>query len=229
MEKENPVVFVVDDDEAVRESLCSLIEEIGLEARAFPDALQFLSGYDPEQSGCLVADLRMPGMSGLELLARLHEWGIDLPTIVVTGHADVPTTVAAMKAGARDLLEKPFRHQVLLDSIQEAIAVDERRRRRRQGQRDVQSRLDLLTPREREILEHLMTGKANKNIAFELGISQKTVDFHRVNILEKLGAQSLIELVHLVRQGTPSEGEEHWNTLSQAPARTLVADQQGRP
>jgi len=210
VEKDNPVVFVVDDDEAVCESLCLLIEDVGLEAKTFNNALQFLSGYDPSDGGCLVLDMRMPGMSGLELLSKLHEWGIGIPAIVITGHADVPTAVAAMKAGAVDFIEKPFRHQVLLDSIQEALRRDARMRHQRRDRQDTQSRLRLLTPREREVLDHLITGKTNKNTAYELGISQKTVDFHRANIMEKTGVGSLVELVHLVQGGavTRSQGRE---------------------
>jgi two-component system response regulator FixJ len=217
VEKENPVVFVVDDDEAICESLCLLIADSGLEARPFHSALQFLSGYDSDQGGCLVLDVQMPGMSGLELLAKLQEWEIDIPIIVITGHADVPTVVAAMKAGALDFIEKPFRHPLLLDSIQKAIALDGQRRRRYRERRGVQSRLRLLTPREREVLGHLITGKANKNIAYKLGIRQKTVDFHRANLLEKLGVQSLVELVHLVHQGTAPWERGPWTSPQDAP------------
>lgn len=204
METGNARVFVVDDDEAICESLRLLIEDIGLEARTFHNALQFLSGYHPNEGGCLLLDVRMPGMSGLELLSKLRRWRIEIPTIVMTGHADVPTAVAAMKAGALDFIEKPFRHQVLLDSIQEALRLDSRLRRRHNDLQDIQSRLRLLTQREREVLDHLITGKTNKNTAYELGISQKTVDFHRANILDKVGVGSLVELLHLIQgEGTP--------------------------
>ena len=121
----------------------------------------------------------MPGMSGLELLSKLRQWRIEIPTIVMTGHADVPTAVAAMKAGALDFIEKPFRPQVLLDGIEDALRLDSRMRRQRRDRRGIQSRLELLTSREREVLDHLITGQTNKNTAYELGISQKTVDFHR--------------------------------------------------
>jgi two-component system, LuxR family, response regulator FixJ len=199
METENPRVFVVDDDEAVRESLCSLVKGIGLKVETFGNALQFLSGYNPSAGGCLLVDVRMPGMSGLELLAKLREWRIEIPAIVMTGHADVPTAVAAMKAGALDFIEKPFRHQVLLDSIQEALRLDAQIRRRHQDRQNMHSRLRLLTHREREVLDRLITGKTNKNTAYELGISQKTVDFHRANILDKVGVGSLFELVCLLQ------------------------------
>ncbi len=199
MEKERTVVFVVDDDEAICESLRLLIEDIGLEVRTFPGAQQFLSAYDPAQSGCLVLDVRMSGMSGLELQAKLRELGYEIPTILITGHADVPMAVEAMKAGALDFIEKPFRDQVLLDGIQKAIALDAALRRRRKESYDVQSRIRLLTQREREIMDRLVAGKTNKSIALELGISQKTVDFHRANVLEKIGVDSVVELVRLTQ------------------------------
>lgn len=210
METESPKVFVVDDDEAVCESLRLLVEDIGLEVQTFSNALQFLSAYNPNEGGCLILDMRMPGMSGLELLSKLRQWRIEIPTIVMTGHADVPTAVAAMKAGALDFIEKPFRHQVLLDCIEDALRLDSRMRRQRRDRQGIQSRLELLTSREREVLEHLITGKTNKNTAYELGISQKTVDFHRANILDKVGVGSLVELLCLLQgdaaSGSPGRG-----------------------
>jgi two-component system, LuxR family, response regulator FixJ len=199
MENDKPVVFVVDDDKAVCESLCLLIGDIGLEVRTFTNAKQFLEAYDPAQPGCLVLDVRMAGMSGLELQARLHELGMRIPTIIITGHADVPMAVEAMKAGALDFIEKPFRDQILLDSIQKALDLDLRTRRHHQEQQNVQSRMQLLTPREREVMDCLVAGKSNKAIAFELGISQKTVDFHRANILEKASVGSVVDLVRLTQ------------------------------
>jgi len=201
MEKDNPVVFVVDDDEAICESLRLLIGDIGLEVRTFTSARQFLEKYDASVPGCLVLDVRMSGISGLELQARLNEMGAHIPTIIITGHADVPMAVEAMKAGATDFIEKPFRDQVLLDSIQKAIDLDLRIRRQRQEHQDVQSRIGLLTQREREVMDRLVAGKSNKSIAFELGISQKTVDFHRANILDKIGVSSVVELVRLTQKG----------------------------
>jgi two-component system response regulator FixJ len=207
MGKENPVVFVVDDDEAICESLRLLIGDIGLEVRTFPSAGQFLSEYDSLQPGCLVLDVRMSGMSGLELQAKLRERGWHIPTIIITGHGDVPMAVEAMKAGAMDFIEKPFRDQVLLDSIQKAIDLDARTRREWQERRNVQSRLQLLTRREREVMDRLIAGKTNKSIAFELGISQKTVDFHRANILEKTGVGCVVELVRLLQKAAgPGQG-----------------------
>ena len=169
----------------------------------------------------------MPGMSGLELLSKLHEWGIGIPVIVITGHADVPTAVAAMKAGAVDFIEKPFRHQVLLDSIQDALRLDAQRRRQRRDRQDIQSRLRLLTPREREVLDHLISGKMNKNTAYELGISQKTVDFHRANIMEKIGVGSLVELVHLVQGGAVTRSQGREAPPQDDPTPVLLSSRQG--
>ena len=200
MEHDHPVVFVVDDDEAVCRSLSVLIEDIGLEVRTFTSAQQFLGAYDPQQSGCLVLDVRMSGMSGLELQSRLRELGYEIPIIIITGHADVPMAVEAMKAGALDFIEKPFRDQILLDNIQKAIEFDAQTRRNRKESQDVQSRIQNLTRRERQIMDLLVLGKTNKTIAYELGISQKTVDFHRANILDKAGVDSVVELLRLTQK-----------------------------
>jgi FixJ family two-component response regulator len=200
VEHDHPVVFVVDDDEAVCRSLSVLIEDIGLEVRTFTSAQQFLGAYDPQQSGCLVLDVRMSGMSGLELQSRLKELGYEIPIIIITGHADVPMAVEAMKAGALDFIEKPFRDQILLDNIQKAIEVDAQTRRNRKESQDVQSRIQNLTRRERQIMDLLVLGKTNKTIAYELGISQKTVDFHRANILDKAGVDSVVELLRLTQK-----------------------------
>ncbi len=200
MQTENPVVFVVDDDEAICESLRLLIADIGLEVRTFHSAREFLSDYDSSQPGCLVLDVRMSGMSGLELQAKLRELDIEIPTLIITGHGDVPMAVEAMKAGVLDFIEKPFRDQVLLDGIQRAIDLDARTRRLRQERQDVQSRVRLLTRREREIMERLVAGKTNKSIAYDLGISPKTVDFHRANILAKTGVNSIVDLVRLTQK-----------------------------
>ncbi len=200
MDNDKPVVFVVDDDEAICESLRLLIGDIGLEVRTFTNGRQFLEAYDSSRPGCLVLDVRMSGMSGLELQSRLSELGIRIPIIVITGHADVPMAVEAMKAGAVDFIEKPFRDQVLLDSIQRAVEKDLRTRRRHREQQDVQSRVQLLTSREREVMDRLVAGSSNKSIAFELGISQKTVDFHRANILGKIGVGTVVELVRVTQK-----------------------------
>lgn len=200
MERPMPIVFVVDDDEAICRSLGLLIEDIGLKTEAFTSAQSFLSAYEPAQPGCLVLDVRMSGMSGLELQSRLNELDIHIPTIIMTGHGDVPMAVEAMKAGALDFVEKPFRDQVMLDSIQKAVAYDHQRREADRQRADFRSKLELLTQRERQIMDLLIGGKANKVIAYELGISQKTVDFHRSNILGKLGVNSVVDLVRLAHR-----------------------------
>lgn len=200
MNSAKPTVFVVDDDEAICQSLCLLIEDIGLDVRTFNGAGQFLRHYDPAQPGCLVLDVRMSGMSGLELQARLNELNIDMPTIIITGHGDIPMAVDAMKAGAMDFIEKPFRDQVLLDSIQRAIELDRRIRIARSQSESLQSRMDDLTRRERQVMDLLILGKSNKAIAYDLGISQKTVDFHRTNLLGKAGVTSVVDLVRLVHE-----------------------------
>ena len=207
MEPDKPVVFIVDDDEAICQSLRLLIDDIGLEVRTFNSAMQFLAEYDPSQPGCLVLDVRMSGMSGLELQSRLHEQGREIPTIIITGHGDVPMAVEAMKTGALDFIEKPFRDQVLLDSIHRAIDLDRSARRRRRERQEVQSRIRLLTQREREVMDRLVTGKTNKSIGYELGISPKTVDFHRANILSKTGVNSVVELVRLTQKAGRAEAK----------------------
>lgn len=200
MKHAEPVVFVVDDDEAICRSLGLLIEDIGLKAQAFTSAQHFLSAYDPAQPGCLVLDVRMSGMSGLELQSRLNELGMHIPTIIMTGHGDVPMAVEAMKAGALDFVEKPFRDQVMLDSIQKAVAFDCQTREVQRQRADFRSKLEMLTQREQQIIDMLIGGKANKVIAYELEISQKTVDFHRSNILGKLGVNSVVDLVRLAHR-----------------------------
>lgn len=200
MSSANPIVFVVDDDEAICQSLRLLIEDIGLAVRTFSGARLFLDHYDPSQPGCLVLDVRMSGMSGIELQARLNELNAEIPTIIITGHGDVPMAVETMKAGAIDFIEKPFRDQVLLDSVQRAIELDRCIRATRDHARGFQSRIEGLTRRERQVMDLLILGKSNKVIAYELGISSKTVDFHRTNILDKAQVASVVELVRLAHQ-----------------------------
>jgi FixJ family two-component response regulator len=194
-----PTVFVVDDDEAVRLSLSMLVETVGLKVRTFKNGQEFLDSCERDQAGCVVLDVRMPGMSGLEVQAKLNQEGMDMPVIIVTGHGDVPMAVEALKAGAVDFVEKPFRDQTLLDNIQEAIELDARNRRSQAQQNEVEAKKALLTRREQQVMELLVAGKNNKTIAYELQISQKTVDFHRANVLAKMGVRSVVELVRLVR------------------------------
>jgi FixJ family two-component response regulator len=195
--RDSATVFILDDDASMRDSLRWLIQSVGLPVEAYASATDFLAKYDPERSGCLVLDVRMRGMSGLELQEELARRGITIPVIIVTGHADVPMAVRAMKSGALDFLEKPFSDQALLDRIQRAIEIDRNARRSRDERADVLSRLSVLTRREREIVDLLVDGKANKEIAAELGLSTRTVEGHRAHIMDKVGATSFAELVRM--------------------------------
>ena len=190
-------VFVVDDDPAIRESLRWLIESVGLTVKVFPTAQEFLEGYDPTTPGCLVLDVRMPGMSGLDLQTELSTRKIGIPIIIITGHAEVPVAVRALKAGAMDFIEKPFSDQLLLDRIRRAIELDEEVRRVQSQRREVAARLAQLTPREREVMELVIAGKPNKVIASELGLSPKTVEVHRAHVMKKMRVDSLADLVRL--------------------------------
>lgn len=190
-------VFVVDDDEEVRDSLGLLFESVGLATESYPTAQEFFDAYDPERSGCLVLDIRMPGMSGIELQERLHDRGAILPVIVITGHGDVSLAVKAMKGGAVDFLQKPFVEQELLDRVQQALTDDAERRRELRERRAVLDRLESLTSRERQVMELIVDGLANKNVATELGVSQRTVEVHRARVMEKTGASSLPHLVRM--------------------------------
>lgn len=192
-----PIVYVVDDDAAVRESLLLLIESVGLKARAFASAQEFINQHRPDLIGCLLADVRMPGMSGLELQEHLNGQSTTLPIILITGHADVAMAVRAMKAGAWDFIEKPFSDQLLLDRINTAIAHSRKMHAHQRERDEIRSRLSLLSPRERTVMERVVSGKSNKTIAAELGLSQKTVEVHRAHVMEKVRAESLAELVQL--------------------------------
>lgn len=190
-------VFIVDDDQAMRSSLKWLIESVGMKVEVFASADEFLDGYYPGRSGCLVLDVRMPGMSGLELQEHIASQQINLPVIIITGHGDIPMAVRAMKAGALEFIEKPFNDELLLDGIRKAIALDGKLRDQQQQRAGVISRLTHLTPREQEVMTMVTEGKSNKEIAFELNVSAKTVEAHRKRVMEKMGAQSLAELVRM--------------------------------
>lgn len=192
-----PTVFVVDDDEAVRGGLRRLMESVSLRVETYESAQAFLDNYHPERHGCLVLDVRMPGMGGLDLQAQLGKQGIRLPIIILTGHADVPIAVSALKAGAIDLIEKPFNGQILLDRIQHAIQRDAEARRQLAEQSQVSRRLARLTPRERQVMEMMVAGKASKVIAVDLEISERTVEFHRANIMKKMQARTLAGLIQM--------------------------------
>jgi len=188
----------VDDDAAVRSSLRLLVKSVGLSAAVFTSAQEFLSSYDTRQPGCLVLDVRMPGMSGLELQQQLNLRGAVIPVIFITGHGDIPMAVEAMQHGAFDFLQKPFRDQDLIDRIQRALEKD-RENRAALGQRArIRERLDSLTPREREVLALVTSGKANKVMAADLGLSQRTVEIHRAHVMEKMAASSIAQLVRMV-------------------------------
>jgi FixJ family two-component response regulator len=194
---QQPRVYIVDDDAAVRASLRALLGSVGLPAVDFASGEAFLQAVDGGTRGCLLLDVRMPGMSGLQLQQELRDRGIHIPVIVITGHADVPMAVRAMKAGAKDFMEKPFNHQQLLDRIQGCLEADaqsysEERRRRETG-----AVLARLTARELEVLKLLVTGRSSKTIAAACGISEKTVDAHRASVTKKTGARSIAELVRL--------------------------------
>ncbi len=193
-----PTVFIVDDEEAVRDSLQWLLESKGLKVALFDSAETFLASYTPDRAGCLVVDVRMPGMSGLELQEKLAEWQYTIPVIFITGHGDVPMAVQAVKHGAVDFLEKPFNDKELLAIIDRSLTQDRAQREGESLHRQIRDRLASLSPRERAVLDLVVAGRLNKQIADELAISIKTVEAHRANMMDKMGAQSLAELVQQV-------------------------------
>lgn len=192
-----PEVFVIDDDQAVRDSLGLLLRSMGQKARLFDSAQAFLDDYDPGMAGCIVLDIRMPGMSGLELQQKLRGMHCTVPVIFVTGHGDVPMAVEAMHHGAFDFIQKPFRDQELLDRINQALSWDHEHRSDEDYRRGVQERLQSLTPREREVMDCVVRGLANKVIAMDLNLSQRTVEIHRARVMEKMSARSLADLVRM--------------------------------
>lgn len=198
MNQRSATVFIVDDDDAVRSSLRLLLKSVGLSAVAYPSARDFLAAWNPEQPSCLVLDVRMPGMSGLELQEELNRRGAIVPVIFITGHGDIPMAVEAMQHGAFDFLQKPFRDQDLIDRIQKAIASDAANRAQLLEKDRIRGRFESLTPREREVLALVTAGKANKVMAGDLGVSQRTVEIHRARVMEKMEAASLAHLVRMV-------------------------------
>lgn len=205
MTNDTPLVYLVDDDPAVRDSLSLLLRSVGLGSAVFPSALAFLEAYDPDRHACLVADIRMPGLSGLELQQRLNERGAKIPIIFITGHGDVPMAVNAMKSGAMDFIQKPFRDQELLDRINTALQQDREQRIRLLEENAIKQRLAALTPRETEVMWRVVRGQANKVIALDLGVSQRTVELHRARVMRKLKMRSLAELVSAVGKLDPGE------------------------
>ncbi len=191
------VVFIVDDDEALRDSLRWLLESVELKVETHDSANSFLQSYYPGQSGCLLLDVRMPGMSGLELQEQLESRDVRLPVVIITGHGDVSMAVRALKAGALDFIEKPFDDELLLASIQSALSLDVEQRKSRATQAEILARLAQLTRREHQVMELVTKGRANKQIAAELNVSAKTVEAHRAHVMEKMQANSLAELVRM--------------------------------
>ena len=191
-------IFIVDDDEDVRDSLVELFESLGLPAKSYKSGASFLDDYNSEESGCLLTDVRMPGMSGIELQQKLNENSVKIPVVIMTGHGDVQMAVQAMKEGAHDFLQKPFRDQELIDCISKALAQDKSNRVELKKKRVLQDRIDGLTAREHEVIEKVLEGKANKKIARELDISDRTVEIHRSHAMEKLGVKSVAELVKIM-------------------------------
>jgi FixJ family two-component response regulator len=197
MSETDAVVFVVDDDAPMRESLKNLIRSVGLRVELFASAQEFLRSKRPDQPSCLVLDVRLPGLSGLDLQRRTGDAGIEIPIVFITGHGDIPMSVRAMKAGAVEFLTKPFRDQDLLDAIQQALERDGKARDQRAALEELRSRFASLTSREREVMKRVVAGLLNKQIGAELGTSETTVKIHRHQVMEKMGAGSLPELVRM--------------------------------
>ncbi len=193
-----PIVMVVDDDSGVRNAMRSLLKSVGLQSALYASAKEFLEGYKPSQSGCLILDIRMPGMSGLELQQELNLRGAVVPVIFMTGHGDIPMAVEAMQHGAFDFLQKPFRDQDLLDRIQRAVTKDGERRLALGERTRIRAHVESLTAREHEVLDLMTQGKQNKQIANDLGVSPRTIEIHRARVMEKMNAQSIAELVRMM-------------------------------
>jgi two-component system, LuxR family, response regulator FixJ len=192
-----PTVYVVDDDEGVRDSLRFLLKSVGLATKTLSSATEFLASYDVNQPGCLILDVRMPAMSGLELQQQLNIRGAMIPVIFITGHGDIPMAVEAMQHGAFDFLQKPFRDQDLIERLQKALAKDAENRTELKQRDQIRTRFETLTPREHEVLVLMVRGLPNKIMAAELGVSQRTVEIHRARVMEKTEAGSLAQLVRM--------------------------------
>jgi len=197
MAEQSPIIFVVDDDASIRDALNSLIRSVGLRVELFVSPREFLQGKRPDAPSCLVLDVRLPGKSGLDLQRELADAGMHIPIVFITGHGDIPMSVRAMKAGAVEFLTKPFRDQDLLDAIQVGLELDRARREREAEIATLRKRLELLTPREREVLPLVVSGLLNKQVAAELGTTEATVKVHRSQLMRKMGVSSLAELVRM--------------------------------
>ncbi len=205
MKETEPCVLIIDDDESVREALLFLMKSVELNAKAYASAKEFMTQYETDVPGCLVSDIRMPGISGLELQQELKNRGSQMPIIFITGHGDIPMAVEAIKHGAEDFLTKPFRDQDLLDCINTAMGKDQEQRRKLNEREAIEQRLITVTTRERQVLDGVVAGKANKVIAFELNLSHRTVEVHRSHVMEKMQAHSLAELVKLMHEVTKKD------------------------
>ena len=200
MMEPDPIVYVIDDDALIRDGIQSLVKSIGLRVEAFASARDFMLAKRPDAPACLVLDVRMPGLSGLDLQRKLSESDIHIPIIFITGHGDIPMTVRAMKEGAREFLTKPVRGQDLLDAVQNAVARDRGLRKERAELMELRTRFDSLTPRESEVLNLVVAGLLNKQIAGELGTSELTIKTHRAHVMEKTKAESLAHLVRMAEK-----------------------------
>jgi FixJ family two-component response regulator len=196
-DEQKPVVFVIDDDLGVREGLITLFRSVGLQAKAFASATEFLQSKLPDAPSCMVLDVRLPGLSGLDFQTELARTSVHIPIVFMTGHGDIPMTVRAMKAGAVEFLPKPFRDQDMLDAVQTGLQQSRDRRTRQSGASKLKTNFELLTAREQEIMKLVTAGLMNKQIAGEVGISEVTVKLHRGNVMRKMGAKSLAELVRM--------------------------------
>jgi len=204
MPSDKAVVHVIDDDEAMRESLAFLLSPVGMEVRTYESALGFLDVAPNAEAGCVITDVRMPGLSGVDLLRRLRELKLGIPVIVITGHGDVPLAVEAMKIGALDFLEKPFDDEVLLASVRSALNQLNQNQKRQAERNEIERRLAALSNRERDVLEGLVSGHANKQIAYDLGISPRTIEIYRANLMTKMQAASLSDLVRMALRDSRS-------------------------
>jgi two-component system response regulator FixJ len=197
MPSDKPIVHVIDDDDAVREVLSFQLGSAGIDVRTYDSAAGFLKAALPVQTGCIITDVRMPDLSGIDLLRRLRELKVTAPVIVITAHGDIPLAVEAMRMGAVDFLEKPFEDEVLLASVRSALDREDRDRKRQAERSEIQRRLAVLSKRERDVLEGLVAGRANKQIAYDLGISARTIENYRANLMIKVQAASLSDLVRM--------------------------------